>query len=256
MPKPIVLVSADTRDADGYEWHAAPSTYLEAVVTGAGAIPLILPSLGAAIDLDAVLARVDGVLLTGARSNVNPDLYGGEASDANGPYDAKRDTTTLPLIRRTLELGIPLLAICRGMQELNVALGGTLATEVQDLPGRRDHRAPQSDHQDQRFRLAHTVTPEPGGCLAGIVGAGAVEVNSLHRQAVADLAVGLAVDARAEDGTIEAARPRAARGWALATQWHPEYWVASDETSRKIFAAFAEAMHAWMRQRDRALAPG
>lgn len=249
MSKPLVLVCADVREMDGYEWHAAPSTYLEAALSGAAAIPLILPSFGAEIRLDDVLERVDGVLLSGARSNVNPDLYGEAATPENGPYDPKRDATTLPLIRRALELGIPLLAICRGMQELNVALGGTLATEIQTLPGRQDHRAPQSEVMAKRFNLAHTVTPEPEGCLAAILGSTPVHVNSLHRQAVSALAPSLVVDALAEDGTIEAVRPASAKGFALATQWHPEYWIASDETSQKLFKAFGDAMRAWQAAR-------
>ncbi|PTW59434.1 putative glutamine amidotransferase [Breoghania corrubedonensis] len=254
MTRPIVLVSADVRPGDGHEWHAAAATYLEAVITGSDAVPLVLPSLGAAIDLDAVLTRVDGVMLTGARSNVHPSLYGGVASAENGPYDPQRDATTLPLARRALELGIPLLAICRGMQELNVALGGTLATEIQSLPGRRDHRAAQSDVQDERYGLAHEIEVEAGSCLAAVLGTapdgGVTRVNSLHRQAVDMLAPDLLADARAEDGTIEAAHPQAAKGWALATQWHPEYWVASDETSKKIFAAFGKAMRARMRRAE------
>lgn len=250
MPKPLVLVCADVRDQDGYEWHAAPSTYLHAALSGSGAIPVILPSLGSEIELDDVLSRVDGVLLTGSRSNVNPDLYGEVPTEANGPYDPKRDATTLPLIRRTLELGVPMLAICRGMQELNVALGGTLATEIQELPGKSDHRAPDSTDQKVRFGLAHEVTPQAGGCLAAILGAEPAHVNSLHRQAVGVLAPALAVDATAEDGTIEAVRPKDAPGWALATQWHPEYWVASDATSKKIFEAFGDAMRAWQAKKS------
>lgn len=245
MPKPLVLVCADVRDQDGYEWHAAPSTYLKAVLSGSDAIPVILPSLGSEIPLDDVLARVDGVLLTGSRSNVNPDLYGAEATPENGPYDPQRDATTLPLIRRTLELGIPMLAICRGMQELNVAMGGTLATEIQELPGRADHRAPESTEQAARFALAHDIQPQADGCLAGIVGSAPVRVNSLHRQAVGALAPTLAIDALAEDGTIEAVRPSETKGFALATQWHPEYWVASDDTSQKLFKAFGDAMRSW-----------
>lgn len=250
MPRPLVLVCADVRDQDGYEWHAAPSTYLRAVLDASGAIPVILPSFGEAIPFDEVLDRVDGVLLTGSRSNVDPTLYGEEATEENGPYDPRRDATTLPLIRHAIDRGIPLLAICRGMQEMNVALGGTLATEIQTLPGRSDHRAPQSDDQSHRFAMAHEVTPEPGGCLAAIVGAGPVKVNSLHRQAVGDLAESLAVDGMAEDGTIEAMRPRNAPGFALATQWHPEYWVSSDDTSRKLFEAFGDAMRAWQSARS------
>ena len=258
MTRPIVLVSADVRPADGHVWHAAPASYLEAVIAGSDAIPLVLPSLGPAIDLDTVLARVDGVMLTGSRSNVHPSLYGGEASEENGPYDPQRDATALPLVRRALEIGIPVLAICRGMQELNVALGGTLATEIQSLPGRADHRAVVSDNQDERYGLAHEITVEPGSCLAAVLetvpdggpDGGKTTVNSLHRQAVDILAPGLVADALAEDGTIEAAHPEAAKGWALATQWHPEYWVASDDTSKKIFAAFGKAMRDWQKRRE------
>ncbi len=250
MPTPIVLVSADVREMDGYEWHSAPATYLLAALKGSAAIPLILPSLGADIPLDDVLDRVDGVLLTGARSNVNPDLYGETPTEENGPYDPKRDATTLPLIRRTIERGVPLLAICRGMQELNVALGGTLATEIQTQPGKRDHRAPQSDNQETRFGLAHTITPEPDSCIAAILGPDPVLVNSLHRQAVGTLAPAATIDALAEDGTVEAIRPTNAKGFALATQWHPEYWVASDATSQKLFQAFGDAMRQRMSARD------
>ncbi len=219
-------------------------------------MPLILPSLGPALDLDSVLDRADGVLLTGSRSNVGPELYGGEPSEENGPYDPARDATTLPLARRTLERGIPLLAICRGMQELNVALGGTLAAEIQTLPGRGDHRAAVSDRQDVRYGLAHDIAVAPGSCLAVTLGlpaeGGSARVNSLHRQAVLDLAPDLMADAVAQDGTIEAAHPRDSNGWALATQWHPEYWVASDAASARIFTAFGDAMRDYRSRRENA----
>ncbi|MBM21567.1 MAG: gamma-glutamyl-gamma-aminobutyrate hydrolase [Stappia sp.] len=246
MPKPVVLVSCDVKEIDGYSWHAATSIYVEALVQGSGVIPLLLPSLGPAIDIDAVLERVDGVLMTGSRSNVHPSLYGGEASERNGPYDPRRDATTLPLIRRTLERGLPFFAICRGLQETNVALGGTLVGEVQEIEGRRDHRAPEAETQDQRFALAHHVEVRPGGRLADILGEARIEVNSLHRQAIGRLAKGLAVEATAEDGTIEAVSVEAAPGFALATQWHPEYWVGSDAASARLFAAFGDAVRGRM----------
>ena len=135
MQQPLVAVSTDVRQFDNYVWHAAPRQYLEAAIAGAGVFPVLVPSFGDRLDLDRLLDSVDGVMLTGARSNVHPSLYGGEASEANGPYDHERDATTLPLIRKAIERGVPLLAICRGIQELNVALGGTLATEIQELPG-------------------------------------------------------------------------------------------------------------------------
>ncbi len=249
MTKPLVLVTADVKSIDGYNWHAAISTYLHAVLRGSDAIPVILPSLGAELDLDAALDNVDGVLVTGARSNVNPQLYGEEATEENGPYDPDRDATTLPLVRRAVERGIPVFAICRGMQELNVAMGGTLYTEIQTMSGRSDHRAPQSDRQDERFRIAHPVEVSPGGCLENVLGSEPVEVNSLHRQAVGQLGNGLTIEAQAADGTIEAVSVKDSPGYVLATQWHPEYWVTTDGPSKKLFAAFGDALRAYREKR-------
>lgn len=245
MTKPLILVSADVKPMDGYRWHAAPSTYLEAVLKAADAIPMILPSLGEGLDLDAVLDRVDGVLATGSRSNVFPELYGEEPTDENGPYDSERDATTLPLLRRAIERGIPVFAICRGMQELNVALGGSLLTEIQTIDGRKDHRAPDSEDQNERFRIAHPISIADNSCLAGIVGRDGVEVNSLHRQALGGLGKGVTVEAQAEDGTIEAVTVKDASGYVVATQWHPEYWATSDEPSKKLFKAFGDAARAY-----------
>ncbi|MYZ48245.1 gamma-glutamyl-gamma-aminobutyrate hydrolase family protein [Propylenella binzhouense] len=244
---PIVLVSADVRPADGYRWHAAPHTYLEALA-GMGLIPLILPDLPGALPIEDALARVDGVLLTGSRSNVHPARYGHPPSERHEPYDFDRDATTLPLVRATLAAGLPLLAICRGFQELNVALGGTLATEAQERPGSLDHRSKNSDDQDVRFALAHRVRFVPDGILARALGRTEIEVNSLHRQVIDRLAPGLVVEGHAPDGTIEAVRVADAKSFAIGVQWHPEYWAASDAPSRAIFAAFAEAVGARMRR--------
>lgn len=244
MTQPIVAVSTDVRQFENYTWHAAPRQYLEAAIEAAGVLPLLVPSFGERLDLDALLDRVDGVMLTGSKSNVNPALYGGEVNEANGPYDHARDATTLPLARMAIERGVPLLAICRGIQELNVALGGTLATEVQDLPGRLDHRAPQSDDQDERFAIRQKVRIAPGSCLAGVFGAGDIMVNSVHRQAIDALAPRLEIEAVAEDGTVEAVSVRGARAFAVGVQWHPEYWAASDSNSARIFRAFGEAARA------------
>ncbi|HEY0918732.1 gamma-glutamyl-gamma-aminobutyrate hydrolase family protein [Devosia sp.] len=245
MTTPIVLISTDVRVADGYRWHATPQTYLDAVRDGAGVIPLSLPNLGGTLDLDGLLDRVDGVVLTGSRSNVHPSRYGGEASVAHEPYDQDRDRVSFELVRKALEKHVPVLAICRGMQELNVALGGTLATEIQELPGRMDHRAPQSDLQEARFAIRHPVEVRERGLLRDIVEAPAVEVNSLHRQAIDVLAPGLKVEATAADGTIEAVSAESAGSFALGVQWHPEYWFRTDTTSARILAAFGDAVRAY-----------
>ncbi|WP_018181449.1 gamma-glutamyl-gamma-aminobutyrate hydrolase family protein [Kaistia granuli] len=247
---PLVAVTADVREADGYRWHAASETYVKAVLAGAGGIPVIVPSLGEALDIEALLDRVDGVLVTGSRSNVHPELYGATVDARTEPYDPARDATSLPLIRAAIARGVPLLAICRGQQELNVALGGTLISEVQELPGRHDHRSPVSEIQAERFAIRHPVTIVPDGCFARIVERDTIEVNSLHRQAIGELAEGLAVEAVAADGTIEAVSVRDAPGFAVGVQWHPEYWVTTDAPSARLFRAFGEAM------RERALAQG
>lgn len=244
MIQPLVAVSTDVRQFENYSWHAAPQQYLEAALTGAGVLPVLLPSFGDRLDLDELLSAVDGVMITGSKSNVHPSLYGGDASEANGPYDPARDATTLPLIRKAVERGVPLLAICRGIQEMNVALGGTLATEIQDREGSLDHRAPASENQDERFAIRQTVAIKPGSCLAGVFGAGDIRVNSVHRQAVDRLGPALQVEAVAEDGTVEAVSVRDARAFAVGVQWHPEYWVQSDSASQRVFKAFGDAVRA------------
>ncbi|MGC4026810.1 MAG: gamma-glutamyl-gamma-aminobutyrate hydrolase family protein [Mesorhizobium sp.] len=242
MYQPLVAVSTDVRQFENYTWHAAPRQYLEAAIVGAGVFPVLVPSFGDRLDLDTLLASVDGVMITGSKSNVHPSLYGAQATEENGPYDPDRDATTLPLIRKAIERGVPLLAICRGIQELNVALGGTLATEIQERPGSMDHRAPVSDNQDERFAIRQAVSIKPGSCLAGVFGAGDIQVNSVHRQAVDRLGSSLQVEAAAPDGTVEAVSVRNSRAFAVGVQWHPEYWVHSDSTSAKIFSAFGDAV--------------
>jgi putative glutamine amidotransferase len=241
MTQPLVAVSTDVKQFENYTWHAAPRQYLDAAIAVANVFPLLVPSFGDRLDLDELLSSVDGVMITGSKSNVHPSLYGGDASEANGPYDHDRDATTLPLIRRAIELGVPLLAICRGIQEMNVALGGTLFTEVQEIEGRIDHRAPVSDAQDERFAIRQTVTIKPGSCLAGIFGAGSVPVNSVHRQAVDRLGARLQVEAVAEDGTVEAVSVVDSPAFAVGVQWHPEYWARTDDASARVFRAFGDA---------------
>ena len=244
MLQPLVAVSTDVKHVDNYDWHATPKQYLEAAISGAGVFPVLVPSFGDRLDLDRLLASVDGVMMTGSRSNVHPSHYGGDAGEANGPYDEQRDSTTLPLIRKAIEQGVPLLAICRGIQELNVALGGTLATEIQERPNSLDHRAPVSEDQDVRFGIRQTVSIKPGTCLAGVFGAGEIMVNSVHRQAIDVPGSRLAVEAVAPDGTIEAVSVRDASAFAVGVQWHPEYWALSDSNSAKIFRAFGDAVRA------------
>jgi len=244
MMKPLVVLPADIRHFDRYDWHATPRQYVAAASEAAGVMPLIVPAIGlqeGSDGLNSLLDRIDGVMLTGSKSNVDPTLYGEEPTEKNGPYDLERDSTSLPLARAAIERGIPLLAICRGIQELNVAMGGSLATEIQEQEGILDHRSVTSDDHDIRFSIRQQVRVATGSALESILGQDHAMVNSLHRQAVGRLAPGLEAVAFAEDGVVEAVSVNNASGWALGVQWHPEYWAHSDAVSKRIFEAFGKA---------------
>jgi putative glutamine amidotransferase len=230
--------------------HAASGTYVRAVMGPAGGLPMLLPAAGADIVGD-IVPRLDGLILTGSRSNVWPGHYEGPDHIPGTPEDQERDATTLPLIRAAIAAGLPLLAICRGMQELNVALGGSLDQRIQDLPGRMDHSTP-SDQPISAVRTgkAHDVRLAEGGDLARLLGLeGVLPVNSLHNQGVQRLAPRLKPEAVAPDGTIEAVSAPDAPGFLLGVQWHPEYDWEQDARSRRIFEAFGAACGRWAARR-------
>ncbi len=236
---PVIGVAACVL-AQRHDFHAAADPYVRAILH-AGGLPVIVPSLGDALDGTALLGRLDGLLLTGSPSNVDPLRYGGPPARPETPLDPRRDATTLPLARLAIDTGLPLLAICRGHQELNVALGGTLHQHVHELDGRLDHRSRPERSVARRYAAAHAVDLAPGGVLAGLVGGAATAmVNSLHGQAIDRLADGLVAEAHAPDGTIEAVRVAGARGFAIGVQWHPE-WLLDDPLSGGVFRAFAAA---------------
>ena len=220
--------------------HDTPARYPAAVLGGAGAVPILIPPLGEASL--AVLDRIDGLLLPGSPSNVHPSHYDGGDSITPDLHDLERDATTLRLIPEALARGMPLLAICRGIQELNVALGGTLHQTVHEVPERMDHR-PGPGTLEEKYAPRHLVFLS--GQLARIIGSTKILVNSLHGQAIDALAPGLAVEAVAQDSTIEAVRVEKARNFALGVQWHPEWGYADDSASLAIFRAFGEACQAY-----------
>lgn len=249
MFKPLVAIVGDVIEHDSYFWHGTPDTYLRAASEAAGVTPVIVPALGPAVDLGAVLGSVDGVLLSGARSNVHPAHYGASDGGRHGPFDEHRDSISLPLIRRAIDQGLPLLAICRGHQELNVALGGSLASDIQEVDGRDDHRAPGAQTQNERYAVRQKVVVQEGGALSAILGAGETVVNSLHRQAIDRLAEPLFVEAVAPDGTLEAVSMPSAKSFTIGIQWHPEYWAMEDAPSKAIFEAFGDAVRAHAAER-------
>jgi putative glutamine amidotransferase len=242
MRHAIVIVPACINLIGAQPHHTVQAKYLDAVVVGAQCMPLVLPAFGAATDFDAVLALADGIMLTGSPSNVAPGLYGQQVHDPALPQDPARDATTMPLILAALERGIPLLAVCRGFQEMNVALGGTLHQAVHEVDGMQDHRETKGDTLEQQYGPAHRVALTPGGRMAQLLeGKQELMVNSLHGQGIDQLAPGLSVEARADDGLIEAYTVRSAAAFTLAVQWHPEWQVADNAASMALFHAFGEA---------------
>jgi len=248
---PLVGVPACAKDVDGLAFHVVGDKYVAALVEAAGALPLLIPTLGPLLDGADLVDRLDGLMLTGSISNVATHHYGGPPDRPDSPQDPARDATTLPLIEAALAAGLPLFCICRGLQELNVALGGTLHTEVHRQPGRLDHRSIPQLPYEEKYGPRHPVLVTPGGRLAALVGPGPIDVNSLHWQAIDRPAERLAVEGRAPDGTIEAVSVRDAAGFALAVQWHPEFRPLENPVSRQLFAAFGDAARARAARRAR-----
>lgn len=239
---PVVLVPACNRSLDGHPYHVVGRKYVVAVRL-AGALPLVVPRLQAD-EIDAALALAHGVLLTGSPSNVHPSVYGEAVHDETLPLDPERDAWTLSLLRRALARGVPLLGICRGAQEVNVALGGTLHQAVQEVPGLADHRSDDDETPERQYAPVHAVEVVTGGVLERLLGAGRFEVNSLHGQGVRTLAAGLRVEARAPDGLVEAFSVDGAPAFALCVQWHPEWRAEHDPVSMRLLRAFGDAVRA------------
>ncbi|WP_115573661.1 gamma-glutamyl-gamma-aminobutyrate hydrolase family protein [Xanthomonas campestris] len=247
---PLVGLPTDRSLHGPHPFLAAGEKYVRAVVEAAGAQPVLLPSLQPPLDAGAWLQRLDGLLLTGAISNVEPHHYSDEPSWEGNPHDPARDATSLALIPQALARGLPVLAICRGLQEVNVALGGRLHQRVHEVPGLADHREDRSAPLDTQYGPAHPVQLQPGGWLAAMSDTAQVQVNSLHGQGIATLAAGLVVEATAPDGLIEAFRGPGP-GFLLAVQWHPEWRVTQHPFYRAIFQAFGEACRQYAAQRGK-----
>jgi putative glutamine amidotransferase len=242
---PIVGIPCDHRKLGAHAFHMVGEKYILAVRDGAGAVPLLVPVFEPAISTDDILASVDGLLLTGSPSNVSPKRYGGPAPRDGVLQDEYRDATTLPLLKGAIEQGVPVFCVCRGFQELNVAMGGTLHQHLQEIPGRIDHREDKDAPLDVQYAPVHPVNVAPDGLLARITNAKTFVVNSLHSQGVDRLAPPLHADATAPDGTIEAVSMPQAKGFVFGTQWHPEWRWSEDPVSRAIFSAFGDAVRAY-----------
>lgn len=242
--RPVVGIPCCNRPVGPHPFHIVGDKYIRAVSEGAGALPLLVPALGDWHDVDDLLDHLDGLLITGSPSNVEPHHYDGPPSRDGTHHDPGRDATNLPLIRRALERGIPALFICRGIQELNVACGGTLIQHVHEHDDRFDHRADESQSIDVQYGPAHRVMLTIDGTLARLFGKVETTVNSIHGQGIDRVGDGLAIEAIAEDGQVEAVRATDVPGFALGVQWHPEWRFWENADSRALFAAFGrEVVH-------------
>lgn len=249
MPRkmPVVGIPCDRRMVGHHPFHMAGEKYITAVRDGSGALPLLIPSLAHPLSPADILDTIDGLLFPGSPSNVAPRHYGGAPPREGVLQDEERDSIALPLLKAAIAKGVPTLCVCRGFQELNVALGGTLHQHLHEVKGRSDHREDKNAALDVQYGPVHAVTVN-GGLLAKLVREKSFEVNSLHSQGIDKLAPPLHADAIAPDGTVEAVSMPGAKGFLLGTQWHPEWRWAENPVSREIFAAFGHALAARVKE--------
>jgi len=250
MSRPIVgIICNQHLINDQYPAHVGGAMNSEAVACVAGCMPVLIPADPRFVSVPDLLEACDGFLLTGGRPNVHPEEYGEEATEAHGAFDRARDSITLPLVRACVERGQPVLGICRGFQEVNVAMGGSLYPEIRDLPGRMNHRMPPDGTLEEKFALRHCVTFTDHGPFHRLMGAQEVMTNTLHGQGIKTPGKRIVIDGQAPDGTPEAIYVEGAAGFTLSVQWHPEWDAANDPVSRPLFTAFGDAVRDWSDRR-------
>lgn len=249
---PLIGITACSRQIGLHAYHISGDEYVQAIASAAQGVPVILPSLAQLLSPSDILDGLDGILFTGSPSNIEPFHYQGPASAPGTAHDSARDAATLPLLDAAVVAGVPVLGICRGFQEMNVALGGSLHQNVHEVQPFMDHRHDEVAGQplDAWYAPAHDVHVQPGGVLAGLGLPQTIRVNSIHAQGVERLAPGLRVEALAPDGLVEAVSVEASKAFALGVQWHPEWQVSCNPHYLAIFQAFGDACRQRAKQRD------
>jgi len=248
MARPVVGIICNSYELENrYPVHAGGTMNSEAIAQVSDCVPFIVPTDPRFVNVAELLEVCDGFLFTGGRPNVHPEEYGELATEAHGAFDRARDAIALPLIRACVDRGQPIFGVCRGFQEVNVALGGTLHPEIRDLPGRDNHRMPPDGTLEECFALRHTVRFTKDGLFHSLLGAQEVLTNTLHGQGIVRPGDNIVVDGHAPDGTPEAIYVDGAPGFTLSVQWHPEWNSTNDPVSRPLFKAFGDAVRAWAR---------
>lgn len=257
MKRPVVgIIGNMSLLNQSYPVHSGGVMNSTAISQVADCLPMIIPTDPRLVRVDELLEACDGFLFTGGRPNVHPSEYGEEETAAHGDFDRCRDAVALPLIRACVERGQPFFGVCRGFQEVNVAMGGSLYPEIRELPGRMNHRMPPDGTIEEKFALRHAVRFTPGGVFATLLGAEEVMTNTLHGQGIKQAGQRIVIDGTAPDGTPEAIYVADAPGFTLSVQWHPEWNAAADPVSRPLFTAFGAAARAWAEERrPMAMAP-
>lgn len=246
MTRPVIgIIGNYALMNEEYPVHTGGMMNSTAIAEVAEAMPVIIPSDPDLVSVPELLDLCDGFLLTGGRPNVHPQEYGEDETPAHGMFDRARDSIALGLVRACVARGQPFFGVCRGFQEVNVAMGGTLYPEIRELPGRMNHRMPPDGTLDEKFELRHKVRFSEGGVFHRLMGAREVMTNTLHGQGIKTAGQGIVIDGHATDGTPEAIYIEGAAGFTLSVQWHPEYSAAQDPVSRKLFSAFGDAARAW-----------
>ena len=246
MSRPVVgIIGNAYLMNDQYPVHTGGAMNSKAIAKVSECLPVLIPCDPAYFSVEELLEICDGFLLTGGRPNVHPEEYGEAETEAHGDFDRARDAIVLPLVRACVERGQPFLGVCRGFQEVNVAMGGTLYPEIRDLPGRMNHRMPPDGTLEEKFELRHDVRFIDGGVFHEVMGAPVVRTNTLHGQGIKEPGARIVVDGHADDGTPEAIYVQGAPGFTLSVQWHPEWNACSDPVSRPLFTAFGDAVRSW-----------
>jgi len=246
MTRPVVgIIGNSFLINDQYPAHAAGAMNTQAISEVSNCIPILIPADPRFLSVEELMGICDGFLFTGGRPNVHPEEYGESATEAHGAFDRARDNIALPLIQACVESGLPFFAICRGFQEVNVAMGGSLYPEIRDLPGRMNHRMPPDGTLEEKFALRHCVRFPKEGVFSQLFGAPEVMTNTLHGQGIKEPGERVVVEGQADDGTPEAIYIKDAPGFTLSVQWHPEWNAADDPVSKKLFSAFGNAVRTW-----------